>query len=89
MAGSRGKNRATTETTDLNKLAQARIEERNYLISSLADWKPTEIKELWTWSVEALYQFILANNIKGRKQEANNKNQKNGIQTKHSRKRER
>jgi len=49
------------------------IEERNYLIFSLANREPIQIKELMTWSLEALYQFIYANNIRAKKMEAQQK----------------
>lgn len=78
IQGGRGKNRTTTPITDLNTLIQKHIEERNYLISSLADWKPSEIKELWSWTVEAIYQLILSNNVKAKKTEVSRKNSEVG-----------
>lgn len=78
IQGSRGKNRTATPITDLNTLIQKHIEERNYLISSLADWKPSEIKELWSWTVEGIYQLILSNNVKAKKTEVSRKNSEVG-----------
>ena len=43
------------------------------MIFTLANREPIQIKELMTWSLEALYQFIYANNIQARKIEAKRK----------------
>ena len=61
MASSRRKGEATP--TDLSKMITNHIEERNYLIFTIAERDPVKIKELGTWSLEALYQFLYANSI--------------------------
>jgi len=39
----------------------------------LANRVPSELKEIMTWSVEGLYQFIYANNVDAKKIEARRK----------------
>jgi hypothetical protein len=38
---------------------------------------PSEVKELSTWSVEGLFQFLYANTVDAKKIEANRKSQEN------------
>lgn len=38
---------------------------------------PSEVKELSTWSVEGLFQFLYANNVDARKIEARQKTEEN------------
>ena len=47
------------------------------MLFALADRDPLRIKELSTWSVEGLYQLLLANNIYVKKMEADAKTKKN------------
>lgn len=53
-----------------------RIEESNYLIFTIADRKPSEIKEVMKWSVESFYQFLYANSQAVKRFEARQKNDK-------------
>ena len=64
MDGRKGKARAVT---DITRIIENHIEERNYLIFQLADRDPMRINELYTWSLEALYQFLYANTIHKRR----------------------
>ena len=59
--------RKTRTTADLTRIIENHIEERNYLIFQLADRDPMRINELYTWSLEALYQFLYANTIHKRR----------------------
>jgi hypothetical protein len=74
MASSRRKNKPITDVT---RLVENHIEEHNYLLFTIADRNPLQIKELNTWSVEGWYQFLYANNIHARKLEAQQKTQTN------------
>lgn len=60
MAGSR---RKSSPIKDVDGAVKNYIEERNYLIFSLAERDPVKIKELNTWSLEAFYQYLYANSI--------------------------
>jgi hypothetical protein len=62
-----GSKRKTRATADLTRQIENHIEERNYLIFQLADRDPMRINELYTWSLEALYQFLYANTIHKRR----------------------
>jgi hypothetical protein len=53
------------------------IEERNYLLFTISNRMPSEVKELSTWSVEGLFQFLYANNVDARKIEARQKTEEN------------
>jgi hypothetical protein len=53
------------------------IEERNYLLFTIANRVPSELKELMSWSLEGLYQFIYANNVDAKKIEARRKTDDN------------
>lgn len=64
MPRSRRKDRTTSDPAEL---VQRHIEERNYLLFSLADRDPVRLKELYTWSLEGLYQFLYANSIHSRR----------------------
>jgi len=66
---------------------QARIEENNYLIFTIADRKPSEIKEVMKWSVEAFYQFLYANSQAVRRLEAKQKSDKNRSEAMNAKKR--
>lgn len=70
MPGSRRKNRPATELADL---IRQHIEERNYLLFSIADRDPVRLRELNKWSLEGLYQFLYANSIHVRRMEAQRK----------------
>lgn len=62
-----GRRRKDRPTSDPAELTQRHIEERNYLLFSLADRDPVRLKELYTWSLEGLYQFLYANSIHSRR----------------------
>ena len=53
------------------------IEERNYLLFTIANRSPTEVKELSTWSLESLYQFLYANTVESKRLEAQRKTDEN------------
>ncbi len=65
----------------------ARIEENNYLIFTIADRKPSEIKEVMKWSVESLYQFLYANSQAVKRYEAKQKTDKNRADAMNAKKR--
>ena len=77
MASSRGKARAVT--TDLAKMTQNHVEERNRLIFGLSGKDAVQIRELMSWSLEALYQMVWMNHLDARKSEAKEKNIKRSI----------
>lgn len=64
----------TNDGVDLEKQINAHIEERNYLIYSVCNGDTVQIKELWSWSLEALFQYLLATHQKARKEELRLKN---------------
>lgn len=64
-----------------------RIEESNYLIFTIADRKPSEIKEVLKWSVESFYQFLYANSQAVKRYEAKQKTDKNRADAMNSKKR--
>jgi len=66
---------------------RARIEENNYLIFTIADRKPSEIKEVMKWSVESFYQFLYANSQAVKRYEAKQKTDKNRADAMNAKKR--
>jgi len=76
-----GSKRKDKPTTDIERAVTRHIEERNYLIFSLADRNPTQIKELYTWSLEALFQFLFANSIHAKRLEDQRLNAKQRAKT--------
>ena len=62
-----GRRRKDRPTTDVAELVQRHIEERNYLLFTLSDRDPVRLRELNTWSLEGLYQFLYANSIHSRR----------------------
>ena len=62
-----GRRRKDRPTTDAAELVQRHIEERNYLLFTLSDRDPVRLRELNTWSLEGLYQFLYANSIHSRR----------------------
>jgi hypothetical protein len=74
--------RANKTATDITRIVQDFIEERNYLLFTLANKIPSELKEIMTWSVEGLYQFIYANNVDAKKAESRQKTFENELSAK-------
>ncbi len=78
MAGSRRKDKPVT---DVDRLIKNHIEERNYLLFTLTDRKPSELEQIMKWSLEGLYQFLYANNIHSRKLDDMRKNAESKAKT--------